>query len=301
MRSREWSKLQAGFNNFLEVTMFGRNWIAALVLIFALILWIPVPLHATTVSSTFAATGNSTALFVKGGEKFRYVTTGTWVATVQVLESNNNGIAYQRLETYTANANTDFDAKPYDRLVRLTATAYTSGTVTYSLGNVVTLAGAWKVKNVEIGSVAYASLGTNTTPVAGTWYCMDVNVLSAYTSMSGMGFLNGATVGTDTAIYALYDSTGRLVANTSTSGVTTSGASAAQEIAFASQVALSRGIYWMCEQVSGTTTRLRTVAASTFLDKLAGSFTGTAGTVPSSITVPTTFTADTGPIGYIYP
>jgi len=283
---------------------FVNKWFTSMLMVILLVVAmasIPVPGYATTVSSTFAATGNSTALFVKGGEKFRYVTTGTWVATVQVLESNNNGAAYQRLDQFTANANTDFDAKPYDRLVRLTASAYTSGTVTYSLGNIVTLKGPWKIKNAEIGSVAYASLGTNTTPVAGTWYCMDVYVPEDYTAVSGIGFLTGATVGTDTAIYALYDSTGRIVANTDAAGTTTSGASAAQEIAFASQAALKQGIYWMCEQVSGTTTRLRTVAASTFLDKLAGSFTGTAGTVPASITVPTTFTADKGVFGYIYP
>lgn len=279
---------------------FG-SWLLSFILALVLLASVPIPAHATTVSSTFTTTGNSTALFVKGGEKFRYITTGTWVATVQVLESNNNGVAYQRLDTFTANTNTDFDARPYDRLIRLTATAYTSGTVTYSLGNIVTLTSAWKVKNAEIGSVAYASLGTNTTPVAGTWYCMDVRVFGNYTAMSGLGFLNGATVGTDKLIFALYDSTGRLVANTDTAGTTSSGASAAQEIAFTSQVALQPGIYWTCEQANGTTTRLRTVAASTFLDKLAGSFTGTFGTVPATITPPTTFTADTGPFGYIYP
>lgn len=283
--------------------MFGnlKSLVASVLLIFALILWMPAHADATTVSSTFTATGNSTAVFVKGGEKFRVVITNTWVGTVQVLESRNNGAAYARLEAYTANVNTDFDSKPYDRLVRLTALSYTSGTVTYSIGNVVTLTGPWKVKNAEIGSVAYASLGTNTTPVAGTWYCMDIWVPSAYTQMSGIGVLNGATVGTDTAIVALYDSTGRLVANSDTAGSTTSGASAFQELAFLSQPALTRGIYWTCEQVSGTTTRLRTVAASTFPDKLAGSFTGTAGTVPANITVPATFTADKGVFAYIYP
>lgn len=281
-----------------------RNFISSALMVVLMIVAscaIPIPGYATTVSSTFAATGNSTALFVKGGEKFRYITTGTWVASLQVQESNNNGVAYQIIDRITANQNTDYDAKPYDRLVRISAFAYTSGTVTYSIGNITTLTGAWKIKNAEIGSVAYASLGTNTTPVAGTWYCMDVRVFGNYTAVTGIGFLNGATVGTDKAIYALYDSTGRLVANTDTAGTTTASASAAQELAFTSQVALQNGMYWTCGQVNGTTTRLRTVAASTFLDKLAGSFTGTFGTVPATITPPTTFTADTGWFGYIYP
>src|SRR6267378_4653129 len=201
------------FDNFQEVCMsFVNKWFTSMLMVILLVVAmasIPVPGYATTVSSTFAATGNSTALFVKGGEKFRYVTTGTWVATVQVLESNNNGAAYQRLDQFTANANTDFDAKPYDRLVRLTASAYTSGTVTYSLGNIVTLKGPWKIKNAEIGSVAYASLGTNTTPVAGTWYCMDVYVPEDYTTISKIKFLTNATINTNTTIYTLYNSTDR--------------------------------------------------------------------------------------------
>lgn len=261
----------------------------------------PTPVYAASVASTFTSTGNSLTLFVKNGEKFRFIMTGTWVGTIQTNESRNGGASYANLLTNSTNINTDVDAKPYDRIIRLTASSYTSGTVTYSIANIVSLTSAWKVTNIPIGSVAYASLGTNTTPVAGTWYCMDTRVFGNYTAMSGLGFLNGATVGTDKLIYALYDSTGRLIANTDTAGTTSAGASAAQEIPTLSQFALNNGIYWTCEQSNGTTTRLRTVAASTFLDKLAGSFTGTFGTVPANITPPTAFAADTGPIGYIYP
>lgn len=261
---------------------------------------LPTPAHAASVSSTFTSTGDSTSLFVRNGEKFRLVITGTWVGTVAVKETRNGAASYATLQSLTANVNNDYDSKPYDRYILLTATGYTSGTVTYAFSNITTLKGPWKIPDVPIGQVAYASVGTSTTPVAGTQYRIDVYVPEDYAMISGIGVLNAATVGTNKWIVMLYDSTGRLVANSAVAGVLTAGANAPQEIPFTAAVALKHGMYIIAAMLDGTTDRFRTVAASTNIDKLTGSSTGSFGTVPANITPDTTFAADKGPVGYLY-
>lgn len=148
-----------------------------------------------------------------------------------------------------------------------------------------------------IGSVAYGSLGTNTTPVAGTVYVAQLNIPVGIT-IDTIGCLNGGTVGTDKAIYSLYDSTGALIANTALAGVTTSGTDAFQEIALTASEILVPGVYYVGWQTNGTTTRFRTAAASTYITMATGSATGTFGTLPA-ITVPTAFVADKGPFCYV--
>lgn len=158
--------------------------------------------------------------------------------------------------------------------------------------------GRSKFTTCHIGSVAYASHGTNTTLVAGTHYRAEVFVPFAV-QVTGAGVLNGATVGTDKGIVAIYDTRGNLVANSALAGSTTSGANAFQERAFAAAPKLQPGRYFLVYQSNGTTDTLRTIAASTFVDVLAGSATGTFGTM-LDFTPPTTFTADKGPVGYLY-
>lgn len=154
-----------------------------------------------------------------------------------------------------------------------------------------------KYTNIPIGSVAYGSLGTNTTPVAGTIYYSQLNLMAAIT-ITNIGCLNGGTVGTDKAIYALYNSSGTLVANTALAGVTTSGTDAFQEIALTATYAAVPGTYFVAWQTNGTTTRFRTIAASTYISWATGSQTGTFATL-AAITPPTSFTADKGPICYV--
>jgi len=153
---------------------------------------------------------------------------------------------------------------------------------------------------VPIGSVAYSSFGTNKTPVAGTIYISDIYVVRN-TTLTGIGLLNGSTAGgTNTVIYALYNAQGKLIANTDLSGTSTSGANAFQQIAFTSAVNVDAGQYFVAVQRNGTTDTLRTVAADTFVDVVSTSVAGVFGTIPSSITVPTSFSADNGPIVYVY-
>lgn len=158
--------------------------------------------------------------------------------------------------------------------------------------------GRSRYATVPIGSVAYSSMGTNTTPVAGTIYWAELNIPRVIT-LTGASILNGGTVGTDKGIAALYDTNGALVANSATAGATTSGANAFQNFAFTSTVEVQPGRYFLAYQMNGTTDRFRSIAVSTFIDSLTASATGTFGTL-TALTVPTTITADVGPIGFVY-
>src|SRR5206468_1122972 len=130
--------------------------------------------------------------------------------------------------------------------------------------------GRIKFPTVPIGSVAYGSFGTSTTPVAGTWWIADV-LTTRQLQATGMGVLNAATVGTNKWIVALYDAQGNLLANSATAGVVTAGANAFQEVPFTSSPNLPAGSYFLAAQLDGTTDRFRTVATLTFIDVVATS------------------------------
>lgn len=153
--------------------------------------------------------------------------------------------------------------------------------------------------NINIGNVAYGSLGTSGVSVAGTTYVSEIYIPRSRT-VTGMGLLNGTIVGTDNVIYALYGpGGGKPLAWTALAGTLSAGADAFQEIAFTSPRRLTNdGRYWLALQVSGTTATHRRMAANTFLNRTT-SFTGTFGTL-GVLTEPTTFTATAGPIGYVY-
>jgi hypothetical protein len=160
--------------------------------------------------------------------------------------------------------------------------------------------GRSRFSTVPVGSVGYASFGTNTTLVAGTTYYAEVTVARDVT-LTGVGVLNGATVGTNSWVVGLHTSAGGAdVAHSALAGTLSSGANSFQQIAFTSTYAASGPArYWIAFQSNGTTDTARTVAVSTFIDVFTKSVAGSFGTLPS-LTVPTTFTADVGPIAYVY-
>ena len=151
--------------------------------------------------------------------------------------------------------------------------------------------------NVPIN--AFASLGTSAVHVAGTWYRAEIYVphLAAWT---GISVLNGATVGTDNLMVALYDSNGVLITNSATAGVLSAGANGFQNIAFLQSPLLAPGRYFVAVQCNGTTATTRRQAATMGGNTMTASAAGTFGTVPASFTPPTTFTADVGPIASLY-
>lgn len=145
-----------------------------------------------------------------------------------------------------------------------------------------------------------ATTGTDKTYVAsGDKYYAEV-FLPANKTITGIAYMNGPTVGTNKVIVALYSSAGAKLANSATAGVTTSGADAWQEVAFtATYAAVGPARYWVVLQADGTTDNFHAIAASTYLN-LTGTDTADAFGTLTAITPPTTFTADVGPIAYLY-
>jgi len=164
----------------------------------------------------------------------------------------------------------------------------------------MSLTGRNRFSTVPIGFVAYSSMGTDKSLVAGTIYVCDIFVPRNLT-LTGISILNGATVGTDKWIVALYPTAGgAAVANSALAGTSSAGANVFQPIAFTSTyAAIGPARYWIALQSNGTADTIRTVAGSTFIDVLSTAVAGSFGTLPS-LTPPTTFTADWGPIAYVY-
>jgi hypothetical protein len=143
-------------------------------------------------------------------------------------------------------------------------------------------------------------LGNSTTDTAGGLYIADLTVGKLMIS-TGAGILNGATVGTDSPLCALYDCFGNLIPGAVTAAALTAGASAFQQRAWTQLVVLPPGQYFLAYQTAGTTDNFQTIKAATWVEVLASLKTGTTvGSPPSSISVPTSFTANQGPIGYVY-
>lgn len=145
-----------------------------------------------------------------------------------------------------------------------------------------------------------ATNATSTTPSATVVYMTQIWVPHNQT-MTGIAVLNAATVGTNKYVVALFDSSGTALANSNTAGVLTTGASVWQKVAFtAPYTGVGPKTYWVGVYVNGTTDRFYSVPALGAMGGLAGSVSAqTFGTV-AAVTLPTTFTADLGPVSYIY-
>ena len=157
------------------------------------------------------------------------------------------------------------------------------------------------VLNVAPGNVLYTSINTNgTTLTANDIYCTELDLpFNKYAT--GLAMLNGTSVATDHHQYLLYDATGNLVAN---SASTTSFGSASEygQVAFTTPYYLvGPAKYFGCMWSSGTTATIRMLLTQVndFLPTTAIT-TATYGTIPTTITVPTTFTTAVGPYQYVY-
>lgn len=135
------------------------------------------------------------------------------------------------------------------------------------------------------------------TTVAGTRYYVGMT-LGSPALLTGIRALVGSTGGTDNWLAELHDSTGALVATSTTSGTTAGTANEFQNLAFTAQYQAAAGTYYIAVQSNGTTAKLATYG-SLNLPLVTGSATGTFGT-GAAITPPTTYTANLGPIALVY-
>lgn len=151
-------------------------------------------------------------------------------------------------------------------------------------------------------STAYTSCGTSTAIASATsMYCSEIDVpFSKY--VTGLGILNGATVGTDKHLVILYDATGNLLANSATAGALSAGASTWQKYAFTTPFYIvGPAKYYGCVQSNGTTATEMMLTTGQEDNTTTKAVTGqTFGTIASSFTVPTTFTTAVGPYWELY-
>jgi hypothetical protein len=154
---------------------------------------------------------------------------------------------------------------------------------------------------IPMGSLAFTSYETNgTAPTAGTMYLTEINVYASQT-YTGIGVLNGTTVGTDNHLVALYGADGTLLANSAVAGTLSAGASAWQDRAFTAPITLIPGRYFLGVQSNGTTATLRHLETALGATNSTGAQAGTFGTVPSTLTtVPVTITNAQGVISRLY-
>ncbi len=142
-----------------------------------------------------------------------------------------------------------------------------------------------------------ATAGTDTACTNGTSYFVELNVPYNQT-LTGLAYQVGSVGGTDKVIVALYNSAGTVVASSAVAGATVGTAAQIQSVAFETPYAAVSGRYFASVTFNGATAKFRTypIPGSKFI---AGSEAETFGTV-TNITPGTTFTADKGPLCYVY-
>ena len=189
-------------------------------------------------------------------------------------------------------------------------------TVGLNVNGKVNVAGGQLIcSNIPIGSVALASIGTNTADIVQLWV---TDILVPYNRVvSNINILSGGTATTDNWLAAIYDSYGRLIASTALAGQVLATANSWQTQAIAlvypasGLTAVTAGLaatnvslngpqqYFIAVQGNGTAAgAIQTVPAPYQI--CAGLIAAaTFGTIPATINVPTTFTAGKGPVVYL--
>lgn len=126
-------------------------------------------------------------------------------------------------------------------------------------------------------------------------YCTEID-LPYSMLLTGLGVLNGTTVGTDKHLLDLRDSSGIVVANSAVAGAVTAVASTYQKYNFTTPYfAVGPARYFGCMQANGTTDTVRHTITAVNNNVFAGKLTGqTFGTLVTA-TMPSTFTTALGP------
>lgn len=151
------------------------------------------------------------------------------------------------------------------------------------------------------GATVLATSGTDQAPTNGPRQWVQLE-LTKNVTLTGIGYLVGSVGGTDSVVVDLYNSAGTAVARSIAADTNIADlvgtAANFQNVDFSSTYVAVAGIYYISIQMNGTTARLRTypIPGSKFV---AATAAGTFKT-GASITPGTTFTADEGPISYVY-
>lgn len=137
--------------------------------------------------------------------------------------------------------------------------------------------------------------GTDKAPVAGTRFTAGVLVAHT-TDITGISYLVGSVGTGDKVIAELYKADGTLLATSVLAGTTVAAAAGYQRVPFTTAVIAEPGQYYIALSFNGTTVRFRAIPVGECVTKSAVGVFGT----PAALVVPTTFTADVGPIASTY-
>lgn len=136
------------------------------------------------------------------------------------------------------------------------------------------------------------SEGTDKTPSVTETYLAELYVPELMT-ITGVSLFNGSAASGNVTV-GIYDSAGSFLGKSETTAQ--AGTDAYQRVPLA--LTLTPGTYYVAAQFDDTSARFNT---HVFGDFGAGKLTGqTYGTMPSGVTVPTTFTTGLGPIASLY-
>lgn len=121
-----------------------------------------------TISESFTATGNGGQIGLAPGDELTYVVSGTWVGTIVLERTENNGLTWEPLVTSTANvaSATLVNVGRTRQAVRFRCKAFTSGTIVTSLAETAVATGEFG-GGVITTTEAGASV-TGTLAVSGT-------------------------------------------------------------------------------------------------------------------------------------
>jgi hypothetical protein len=147
-----------------------------------------------------------------------------------------------------------------------------------------------------------ATSGTDTTPAEKKLFLCSV-YLPITKTITGIGYLVGSVGGTNKAIAGLFNSDGVKIGNSSetTEGTTVGTAAEQQELPLTAAIAVPAGLYYIGITMNGNTARLRTIPKNVAGSNVfAGEVTLGTKNVLANVTAPTSFTADKGPVGWVY-
>jgi hypothetical protein len=166
-------------------------------------------------------------------------------------------------------------------------------------GTPVALQGPSILPNISLGTAALTAVGASSINTTGA-ICLTEIFVPHWNTWKGLAVLNGTVASADNVLVALYGSDGKLLANSAIAGTVASGASTFQNRDFLVPVTLAPGRYFGAYQSAGATATTNRPIAANGVNLLTGSIAGTFGTVPATVTVPTTFTTAQGFIFQLY-
>lgn len=160
-----------------------------------------------------------------------------------------------------------------------------------------------------VGGVLYTGInGSGTTEATNTQYCTEVD-LPSNMFVTGLGVLNGTTVGADKHVVALYDGSGNLLYQSAAAGATTATASNFQNFAFtldgngntiSKAYLVGPARYFACAQSNGNTDNVRMAVTGQNDGVLTKSVSSITFGTFTALTVPTSFTTAVGPYFRLY-